>query len=270
MVSVSWLGRIVRLSVVPTAVLGLALAVGGEGQALAVTITGGSMTLNLTEGKANSISAFNAYFDAATTRAVCLSGAAPGNQAFTRPTAGTVLLSDPIRPDGVSPTTGDGRARQSTTLDIDPANVLGSWTTSSDTGAFVSNDGEQIAMTSMQRWTGGFTGSLLYGDFALRYTGTVLALTSNIDFLNAKFATIGSPSVAVVGNNLTIAGDLLIGDALQLLDPSAAVGTKFGDFSLTATLAPVPEPSTYGMALAGLAVLGCGPWLRRRAAREAV
>ena len=273
MVSFFWFDRIARLSVVPSALLGLALAVDGGGEAMAVPITGGSMTLHLTEGQANSISVFNAYFDAATTRAACLADPAPGNEAFTRPTLGTVLLSDPIRPGGVVPTPVAGRAPQMTTLDVDPSNVLGGWTTSSNEGggAFVGSTtlGEQIAMTSMQRWTSPFTGSLLYGDFALRYTGSELALTSNIDFLNAVFATIGTPTVSVLGDTLTIEGDLLIGGALTLLDPLAVVGKKFGDFSLTATLTPVPEPSTYCMALAGMALLAGRQWRRRRGARGA-
>jgi hypothetical protein len=273
MVSAFWLGRILRLAVVPSALVGLALAVGGEGRALATPITGGSMTLLLTEGKANSISVFNAYFDAATTSAACLADPAPGNEAFTRPTGGTVLLSDPIRPGGVIPTPVAGRAPQQTTLDVDPTDVLGGWTTSSnDGGAFVGSTtlGDQIAMTSMQRWTGPFTGSILYGDFALRYTGTELALTSNIDFLNAVWATIGTPQVSVLGNTLTIEGDLLIGGALNLLDPSAVVGTKFGDFSLTASLTATPVPEIDPVSLPSvLAMVGGSLTLleRRRVAR---
>jgi hypothetical protein len=236
--------------------------------AMAVTITGGSATITIQEGTANGISAFNAYFNESATRAQTLADAAPGNQPFTRPTASTVLLTDPVRPGGVVPvpfpgTPGSTRSPQKTTLDINPSNVLGTWSTSNDAFAFVGNStlGEQIALTSMTRWTGPFTGSLVYGDFALRYTGTKLVLASNIDFLNAAFADIGSPIISVVGNTLTITGDLLIGGGLNVLDPSAVPGTDFGDFALTATLVPEPSSMLLG-ALGGLGAVVLG-WRRR-------
>jgi hypothetical protein len=246
-----------------------AMAASAANVALAVSITGGSATITLQEGKANGISVFDAYFNDLATRAQTLADAAPGNEAFTRPAAGTVLLSDPVRPAGVVPypgTPGATRSKQLTTLDVDPSDVLGGWTTSNDAFAFVGNTtlGEQIALTSMTRWTGPFTGSLLYGDFALRYTGSKLVLTSNIDFLNAAFAEIGSPSISVIGNTLTITGDLLIAGGLSVLDPSAVPGTDFGDFSLTATL--VPEPSSVVLAAAaGVGV--CLGYRRRKTGR---
>lgn len=227
----------------------------------AVTITGGSATLIITEGKANGIAEFDAYFNEVATRAQTLADAAPGNAPFAETPAnpGVVTLTDPIRPSGVTPspfpgTPGATRSPQKTTLDIeDLSDVLGSWDTSNDAFAFVGSStlGEQIAFTSMQRYTGPFTGALLYGDFGLRYTGTKLVLTSNIDFLNAAFADIGSPVISVTGHTLTITGDLLAGGGLFVLDPSATPGLKFGEFSMTARL--VPEPSS--MALAQTAAL---------------
>ena len=102
---------------------------------------------------------------------------------------------------------------------------------------------------------------MLYGDFALRRTSaTELKLTSNIDFVNAEFASILNPTITIVGNTLTISGDLLIDQALQLLDCTAVPGTDFGDFTLTATIQAVPEPSA--LALFGLGVLL--PLLKRR------
>lgn len=239
-------------------VTAICLALASEA-ARAVTITGGSASFTLKEGMANGISTFDAYFDQTATRAQTLSDPAPGNESFTRPAPQTVQLTDPVRAGGVTPspypgTPGSTRSPQKTTLDIDPNNVLGTWSTSNDAFAFVGNSalGEQIALTSMQRWTGPFTGSLLYGDFALRYTGSKLVLTSNIDFLSAAFADIGNPVISVTGNTLKITGDLLIGGGLSVLDPSAVPGTDFGDFTLTATL--VPEPSS--LALIGIAI-GC-------------
>jgi hypothetical protein len=249
------------------AAIGLANAARVAG---AVTITSGSAAITLTEGVANGISHFDAYFNESATRAQSLSDPAPGNESFTRPTATTVQLTDPVRPGGVTPvpfpgTPGATRSPQKTTLDINPSNVLGTWSTSNDAFAFVGNStlGEQIALTSMTRWTGPFTGSLLYGDFALRYTGSKLVLTSNIDFLNAAFADIGSPVISVIGNTLTISGDLLVGGGLNVLDPSAIPGTDFGDFTLTATLVPEPSSVVLG-AMAGIGVLAMA--FRRRLA----
>lgn len=210
-------------------------------------ITGGSVQMIITEGAANSIFEFDSYFDASRTRAQVLADPAPGNAPFTEDASG-VTLTDPIRPHGVTPADqggpGSGRSGQTTTLEFDPADVLGTWSLSDDLFGFTGGVqlGEQIALTGMQRFTGPFTGALLYGDFALRRTSdTRLALTSNIDFLSAEWAEIGNPVITVVGNILTIRGDLLIDQALLLLDSSAVVGTDFGDFILTATLEEVPS-----------------------------
>ncbi|HUJ70681.1 MAG TPA: hypothetical protein VLZ30_00445 [Verrucomicrobiae bacterium] len=205
--------------------------------------------MSITEGMANSISEFDAYFDESRTRSETLSDAAPGNAPFIEDASG-VTLTDPIRPYGVVPSPfpgvpGSTRSPQKTTLVFDPADVMGTWTLSNDSFGFTGNTtkGEQIALTSMQRWTGPFTGVLLYGDFALRRTsGTELKLTSNIDFLNAEFASITNPAVSVVGNTLTISGALRIDQGLFLLDSTASVGAVFGGFTLTATIAPVPPP----------------------------
>jgi len=212
-------------------------------------ITSGSVSMSITEGMANSISEFDAYFDESRTRSETLSDAAPGNAPFIEDASG-VTLTDPIRPYGVVPSPfpgvpGSTRSPQKTTLVFDPADVMGTWTLSNDSFGFTGNTtkGEQIALTSMQRWTGPFTGVLLYGDFALRRTsGTELKLTSNIDFLNAEFASITNPAVSVVGNTLTISGALRIDQGLFLLDSTASVGAVFGSFTLTATIAPVPPP----------------------------
>lgn len=212
-------------------------------------ITSGSVSMTITEGMANSISEFDAYFDETKSRGETLSDTAPGNAPFNENASG-VTLSDPIRPYGIVPSPfpgvpGSSRSPQKTTLVFDPADVMGSWTLSNDSFGFTGNTtkGEQIALTSMQRYTGPFTGVLIYGDFAIRRTSaTELKLTSNIDFLNAEFASITNPVITVVGNTLTITGAMQIDQALFLLDSSAVVGTTFGSFTLTATIAPVPPP----------------------------
>ena len=241
-----------------------------------LVITSGSATLTINEGQADGISNFNAYFDELTTRTNILGLAAPGNLPFVD--SGTfVQLNDPIRPFGVTPPSGLGRTPQLTTLEIENAsNVLGSWQSSADLGPFVgSNTSEQIAFTSMHRYTGPFTGQLLYGDFALRYvSGRVglvrdgntlsgLVLTSNIDFANAAFADIGNASINVVNNQLLIGGDLLISDGLKALDVNATLGRDFGQFSVVANITAVPEPSS--MLLVVLPAVGLA-WRRRRRA----
>jgi hypothetical protein len=224
-------------------------------------VTGGSAAFTITEGTAASIFEFDAYFDATKTRAQTLSDPAPGNAPFVE-TSTSVTLSDPIRPYGVAASI-TGRTPQMTTLEFDDSDVMGSWSLSDDGFGFTGSStlGEQIALTSMQRWTGPFPGSLIYGDFALRRTSaTELKLTSNIDFLNAEYASIVNPTISILGNTLTISGDLRIDQGLQLLDPGAVAGTDFGDFTLTATIQAVPEPSA-------LALLGIGalfPLLRRK------
>ncbi len=227
-------------------------------------VTGGSAAFTLTEGTAASIFEFDAYFDDTRTRAQVLADAAPGNAPFIE-TATSVTLSDPIRPYGVVASI-PGRTPQVTTLEFDDSDVLGSWSLSDDAFGFTGSTtlGEQIALTGMQRYTGPFTGALVYGDFALRRTSAnELKLTSNIDFVNAEFASILNPTISILGNTLTISGDLRIDEALQLLDFTAVPGTDFGDFTLTATIQAVPEPSA--LALFGLGALL--PLLKRKANR---
>ena len=235
------------------------------GRAHAALITGGQATFTMTEGLAASIGELNAYFSASVTRAGVLADPAPGDLGFTRFSGppGSVKVVDSIRPAGVTPTPNPGRSPQKTTLDLDPSDILGSWSASNDAFAFVGNTslGEQIALTNMQRWSGPFTGSLLYGDFALRYvpgradgTRSGLVLTSNIDFLNAAWADIANASIAVTGNQLTISGDLFLSGGLSVLDPGAVLGTDFGDFQLIATLdtPAVPEPSSLFLLASGV------------------
>ena len=229
-----------------------------ETRSLLAAVVGGSAVITLQEGVAAATGEFDAYFSALKTRAESLSGPAPGDAAFTEtptdPASGTVVLTDPIRPLAETPVNGDGRTRQATTLQIENlSNVLGSWTTSDDAISFVGSTtlGEQIGFTSMQRWTGPFTGSLLFGDFGLRYTGSKLVLASNIDFIGAAYADIGSPNISVRGNELTIQGDLLIGGGLALLDASAVPGTDFGDITITAILAEPPIVTDPNISISG-------------------
>ncbi len=187
-------------------------------------------------------------------------------------TPGVVQLRDLMRPFGSIPTPpspdsfpgvpGSSRSRQVTTLIVDPNNILGTWSPSNDlAGVFVGNSvrGEQIAFTSMQRWGGPFTGVLVYGDFALRYVpgragqlaldGTLsgLVLTSSIDFLDTSVADLANASITSDGHTLNITGDLLISGAMNVLDPGAVVGRKFGTISVTSCLAQ-PDVNEDGLA----------------------
>ena len=246
----------------------------------ALTISGGTATLNLEEGMADSFGWLDAHFSDVNHREQTLSDPAPGDAPLLRlsgtpgtigtstsagvpGTPGEVEVLDPIRPHGDVPDIypgipGASRSRQITTLDFDPTNVLGSWSASIDSlGILVTNtaSSEQIALTSIQRCGGPFTGVLLYGDFALRYVptrvgsvvsgGTLsgLVLTSNIDFLNSSWADVANAEISFNTNTLTISGDLLISGALNVLDPTAVVGTSFGTLSLKAIVAPDPSVS---------------------------
>jgi hypothetical protein len=187
-------------------------------------------------------------------------------------TPGAVRVTDLMRPFGAIPhpplpdtypgVPGSSRSRQVTTLIVDPSNILGTWSPSNDlAGVFVGNAvrGEQIAFTGMQRWGGPFTGVLVYGDFALRYVpgragrpaldGTLsgLVLTSNIDFLDTSVADLANASITSDGRTLSITGDLLISGALNVLDPGAVVGRKFGTISITTCLAQ-PDVNADGLA----------------------
>jgi len=239
----------------------------------------GEAVITLEEGRAPSLGWVDAHFSDTRTRTQTLSDHAPGDALFVRlsgvpgalgtsfepgvpGTPGVVRVTDPMRSFGYVPmpappesfpgVPGASRSRQVTTLVLDLADILGTWTPSNDlAGVFVGNAvrGEQIAFTAMQRWGGPFNGVLVYGDFALRYVptrvgqpaldGTLcgLVLTSNIDFLDTSVADLANASITSDGNTLSITADLLISGALNVLDPGAIVGTKFGTIAFTTCLA---------------------------------
>jgi hypothetical protein len=139
-----------------------------------------------------------------------------------------------------------GRGVQSTTLELDPANVFETWTSGNDVGPFLVG-GEQIAFGGLTRFSldPGINGQLLFGDWGLRYSParvdgvrSGLVLTSNLSFANAVFADIGSVDVTVKGARLEITGDVLIGDALILLGfPKSTSGLRVGSLVVSADLA---------------------------------
>jgi hypothetical protein len=213
--------------------------------AFAEPLASGEMVMSIDQAAsaANTlVTTLVAFFGSTESRDECLSG--PGvlfdaaNLDF--PVLPAVVTNPPA-----------GRALQATNADLDPADILGSWTpATNDFGMFVIG-GEQIGLGGMMRWTGNFTGKLIFGDFALRYaslrTGAVrhgntlsgLVLTSNIDFGNAAYADLANVTISpVVNRQFTITGDLVYSDGFAALtgDPGDA-GVDFGNFTFTGTFA---------------------------------
>jgi hypothetical protein len=242
------------------------------GSATAATLASGNAVLTIDQAafaSSSAITTVDAWFDNSRTRNELLSLPSPGD-GFTLPDidfpVNVGVIADPDGP--------GGRTLQTTTLEFDPADILGSWAPGFDIGAFVSG-GEQIGLEGMMRWTGNFTGVLLFGDFAVRYapgrTGVVrngntlsgLVVTSNIDFLSATFLDIANATITGSGASLSIIGDLVISDGLKVLDASAVLGADVGDFSLTAV---VPVPATLPLLGSAFALLAT---VRRRRIRAA-
>jgi hypothetical protein len=274
------------LSVVPLAAV-MALLLSGIGKAQ--LIESGSLTLTMDQGTAYSIDQFNAYFGPDATRSQTLSDPAPGTAPFTINSQNQVVLTDYIRAAGVVPSPYPGspgatRSPQETTLNANltsASSILGSFGSSIDEGPFVAltSSTKQIAFTGMQRWvSSAFTGSLLYGDFGLRYTsdraGTTaavsgdtlsgLVLTSNIDFLNASWADLGNVKITTDATGFQITGDLLVSQGLTVLDPTAVTGSVFGTFDLNASTVAVPEPSSMGLTLLGVGAMALMGWRGKR------
>lgn len=203
-----------------------------------VPITGGTATLTYDLPvllKRTPLAGFNAVFGITETYDQVLH--LPNND----PPA---TVSWPLNPPGtLNPA---ARGVQTNTLELDPADVLGTWSTGNDVGSFLVG-GEQIAFGGLTRFSldPGVNGQLLFGDWGLRFApGRVdglrsgLVLTSNFGFANAVFADLGNLQVAIRGAHMEIRGDMLVGDALILLgfDPST-LGLKIGTLVVSADLA---------------------------------
>lgn len=215
------------------------------------TLASGNAVLSIDEaasGASTALTTLVAFFGSTESRDDCLNAAGVPFTASNLPfPALPAVVTNP-----------PGRTLQATNVDLDPADLLGSWTpATSDFGSFVIG-GEQIGLGGMMRWTGTFTGKLIFGDLALRYspsrTGIVrhgntlsgLVLTSNIDFQNAAYADIANITISpVVNHQFTITGDLVYSEGFALLTGDAEdAGIDFGNFSFTGTLASdeLPQP----------------------------
>jgi hypothetical protein len=229
-------------------------------QARADLIIGGTATFTFDEalsGASTPLNSLDAVFTGTQSRAETLSGA---GDPFDSVSGSEKTITFSIN--GATPATIVGRPNNAaTTLDYDASNVFGSWTPAgTDFGAFLSG-GEQIGLQSMTRWRGDFGGSLMFGDFAIRYapgridgTRSGLVLVSNIDFANATYADLANITTVATDSALNISGDLLYSNGFSLLtgDPTD-VGVKFGSFQINAITA-VPEPGS-GLLVIGAAVL---------------
>jgi len=258
----------------PALVIGVA-ALSMASLASAATLSSGSAVFTLDQAAfaANSnITTLDAWFDNTATRTQTLTDPAPGD-GFTLPNIGAAVnvgvLADPDGP--------GGRTLQTSNLDVDLNNILGTWSAAADFGPFVgSGTSEQIGLEGMQRWLGNYTGVLLFGDFAIRNApgraGVVrsgntlsgLVITSNIDFANAAFLDIANAIISGSGSTLSITGDLVISDGFQALDGSAILGADVGNFSLNATV--VPLPAALPLLGSGLASLALAGWRRKKIA----
>lgn len=243
--------------------LGL-LSFAGAPSSLAALIIGGTATFTFNEalsGASTPLNSLDAVFTGTQSRAETLTGLGDPFDSITG-SEKTVTFSI----NGASPATIVGRPNNAaTTLNYNSSNLLGDWLPGADSGAFLSG-GSQIGLQSMTRWSGNFTGSLIFGDFAIRYApGRVggarsgLVLTSNIDFANATYADLANMTTTLNPTSFTIVGDLLYSNGFALLtgDPSD-VGVKFGTFRIDAST--VPEPTSVCM----LAVTALSSVMSRR------
>jgi hypothetical protein len=212
-------------------------------------ITGGSATFTFDQalyGVASPINNLTDVFKGTQSRTDCLNGT--GSDPFDS-VVGTEKTITFLINSG-TPASITGRPNNAaTTLNYDVANPLTSWGAGLDSGAFLAlGTGEQIGLQSMTRWTGDFTGVLLFGDFAIRNApGRIgggrsgLVLVSNIDFPNATFADLANINISATATSLNISGDLLYSNGFGLLTGGVGVGEKFGTFQINA-LTAVPEP----------------------------
>lgn len=184
----------------------------------------------------------------------------PGGAPFPGSPTSANDLVHPVNGMVTSPTGGGIRYRQSTTLDYDASDVLGSWSESTWNVVKILDDGEQIGLDGVLRLNfdpglGG--GVFLLGDYALRYApsrptpGSGLVVVNNFDYPNSPLFDIGNAVISATPNVLSITGDLLLSPEYVFFFGGVDFA-DVGDFRMTAA---VPEPSSIVLALTGVAGL---------------
>jgi hypothetical protein len=237
-----WITLFIRASILPVVAVLFTSSARGD------LVIGGTARFTFDEavsGASTPINTLQAVFVGTQSRAETLSGVGDPLDSVNGS-----LKTITFQINGETPAAITGRPNNAqTTLNYNPSDVLGSWTAGTDFGAFLGG-GEQIGLQSMTRWGGDFTGSLLFGDFAIRHApgranGVLsgLVLTSNIDFADATYADLANVTLTASSSSLKITGDLLYSSGFALLtnDPTD-VGVRFGSFEVNAFTA-VPEPS---------------------------
>jgi hypothetical protein len=249
------------------AAVGIAIQYGGV--AHAGQITGGAATMTFDILAINPFLTYTRFYGLLDNQAATLTAAQIQSGTVPIPSGSPSTPTTLLHPvNGTTVTDPAGRNRQTTTLDYDPNDVLGSWTASTNSG-FVTSGGEQIGfdgvtMNAVDPLAGG--GNFLWGDFALRRDptrgGDGLVLVNNYGFGFNAF-DLGVSSLSADASALTITGTLLLSPEWAGAFGGTA-GSNVGSFSMVAT---VPEPGT--MTLAGLGVAGgIVHWVVRRRARE--
>jgi hypothetical protein len=263
--------RCIRYSLMGMAALfGLAFMPGGARVARAGLITGGAATMTFEIEAINPFLTYTRFYGLLENQAATLTAAQIQSGTVPVPPGSPSTPTNLLHPvNGAVVTNPTGRHRQTSTLDYDPSNVLGSWTASTNSG-FASVGGEQIGfdgvtMNAADEAIGG--GNFLWGDFALRRDptrgGDGLLLVNNYSFGFNAF-DLGVSSLTADASKLTITGTLLLSPEWVAAGFGGTAGANVGSFSMVAT---VPEPGT--MTLAGLgAASGVSSWLLRRRARR--
>ena len=179
-----------------------------------------------------------------------------GGDPIIVPGSGLVTLGANVN--GLAVSNPGGRARQTTSLDVDFANVLSTW------GA-----GERIGIDAVLRTvvTPGFGGGVIgIGDYSLENNSGVLTLFNNLQFKASAF-TLGAPIFIDNGNGFSVSGSLLVANDLSgLTGGFVPTGTNVGSFSMSVTA--VPEPSS--LALLDVASIGMTLYRRRKATNNAI
>jgi hypothetical protein len=145
------------------------------------------------------------------------------------------------------------------TLEIDAAGRTGDWTGATTLGAFALKDVGSFDSVAMTAAPAG-----------------AMDWTLNTNELSANGCSAGSNpmKLCVFGNHIPLSDDMVFkftftGGTQDFTAPHLKVAFYIGDGDqkvgdlLSQDIAPVPEPASYGMLLAGLVVVGCALRARR-------